>query len=57
MDEKTHMKIQMNQEISKRIKMMESASYDHGPPLKRADFIGAFALGIICIAGLIWGVY
>lgn len=57
MAEETNIKDQMNKEIVKRINVMESESYDHGPQLKRADLIGAAALGIICIAGLIWGVY
>ncbi|MEN1966592.1 hypothetical protein WMZ97_00820 [Lentibacillus sp. N15] len=57
MGEKINLSNDMDKEIIERINKMESASYDHGPCLKRADFIGIATLGIICIAGLIWGVY
>lgn len=42
---------EFDKEITKRVKIMESPSYDYSPPLSRGDYIG-----VICVLGLIWGV-
>lgn len=56
MENNADLKEKMDEEVINRIRIMESPSYEHGPRLKRTDYIGASAVGIICILGLIWGV-
>lgn len=46
----------MEEEIERRIKIMESSTYKNVPALNRNDVIGMAAVGVVCIIGLIWGV-
>jgi|GEM_PF-6580117 len=57
MNKQTNFKKQLDREIIKRIQVIENASYDHGPPLTKVDFAGILIVFIICIFGLIWGLY
>lgn len=47
---------ELEEEIAKRIDMMESETYEHVPSINRNDVIGMFIVSIVCIIGLIWGV-
>lgn len=53
----TDLKQEMEREIKKRIEITESPSYDVGPPLNRRDLMGALVVGVICVFGLLWGIY
>lgn len=40
---------ELNQEIDRRIEIMESPDYDMGPPLSRVDYIAIFVIAVLVI--------
>lgn len=55
MDKEPTREQSLEQEIEDRIKIMESDSYKKVPGINKYDVIGMAGTGIICIAGLVWG--
>lgn len=45
----------LNQEIEHKVNMIDSESYDPGPPLTKVDYSLMIIIGCVCIAGLFWG--
>ncbi len=48
---------EINEEVLRRIEIMDDPGYDAGPPLNKSDYIGILVVGIISIVGMIAGYY
>ncbi len=48
---------EINEEVLRRIELMEDPDYDPGPPLNKKDYIGIIVVGLVCIIGMIVGYY
>lgn len=56
MNEKKDLNYELMKEIEERTNIIESDSYDFGPAINKKDVTAMIVIGIICIAGLVWGV-
>ncbi|CEO88188.1 hypothetical protein [Syntrophaceticus schinkii] len=57
MSQEVDLKTKMDEEIQKRVEMYNDPYYEFAPPINKQDYIAATICGIICIAGLIWGIF
>lgn len=48
---------QINEEILRRIEIMDDPEYDPGPAMDRKDLIGILTVGAVCIVGMVLGYY
>ncbi len=55
MAEKNDKWLQMEKDIAERCKIMDDPSYDSGPPLNKADFVGIVCIALVSIIALIIG--
>lgn len=45
----------VNEEIENKVRILDSDSYDFGPPLSKVSISLIFIIAVISILGLIWG--